>query len=131
MGGRAWEGGERPPPRGLQDFRICEIRTQVTQHEPNLATCVKLATQGTREMALMPLQALLPWVGDPTEVRVDWLARAGKVFKHLQAEQLQLLLTSGVLYYVRAQPKELVYIPGGWVVAERADRQVVTPSPTG
>ena len=79
-----------------------------------------------REMALAPLYALLPWVVDPPAGRVvDWLPRAGRVFRQLRGEQLNLLVQDGLLHYVRVQPKELVYIPGGWVVAERADRQVV------
>ena len=78
-----------------------------------------------REMALAPLYALLPWVDHSAAKAVDWLPRAGRVFRQLQGEQLHSLLQAGVLHYVRVQPKELVYIPGGWVVAERADRQVV------
>ena len=97
---------------------------EVICHAPNLAASVTLATQGSREMALAPLTALLPWVVGTTDESVDWLAKARGVFTHLKPEQLQLLLTSGVLYYVRAAPKELVYIPAGWFTVERVDRRI-------
>ena len=90
---------------------------EVICHAPNLAASVTLATQGSREMALAPLTALLPWVVGGTTV-VDWWA------KHLKTEQLKVLLMFGGLYYVRAAPKELVYIPAGWFTVERVDRRI-------